>query len=109
MTKRNIKISNLILVLIILICSLLLISCNSKQDIDDNTNSITIIIEGIYNKNKGILYGHEKGELYSKYFLDFNKNNLDISSVKVDDTITIKYKEIDTSRKPATIFVESFE
>lgn len=109
MTKRNIKITNLILVLLICICSLLLISCNKKENEDDNTESITIIIEGIYSKNKGILYGHEKGELYSKYFLDFNKNNLDISSVKVDDTITIKYKEIDTSRKPATIFVESFE
>lgn len=32
-----------------------------------------------------------------------------MSNVKVDDILNIKYKEINTDRKPATIFVESFE
>ena len=80
-----------------------------ERQYDANTKSITIVIENIDNKSKGILYGHKKGKFYRKYFLDFNTNNLDISDVKVDDILTIKYKEITTDRKPATIFVESFE
>ncbi len=109
MKISEIKIKYLILVLIMSICSSLLVSCNSNRDIDENTKSITIVIESIDNKSQGILYGHEEGELYSKYFLDFNTNNLDIDDIKINDILTIKYKDINTNRKPTTIFVESFE
>lgn len=109
MKNSKIKIKYLIVVLLISICSSFLISCDSKENNDADIKSITIVIESIDNKNTGILYGHEEGELYSKYFLDFNDKNLDISDVKVDDILNIKYKEINTDRKPATIIVESFE
>ena len=109
MKNSKIKIKYLIVVLLISICSSLLISCNSRKNNGADIKSITIVIENIDYKSKGILYGHEKEELYSKYFLDFNDKNLDMSNVKVDDILNIKYKEINTDRKPATIIVESFE
>ena len=109
MKISKIKIKHLILVLLISICSSLLISCNSRENNDADMKSITIVIESIDYKSQGILYGHEEGEFFGKYFLDFSANDLDISTIKIDDTLTIKYKDINTNRKPATIIVESFE
>ena len=109
MKNRKIKIKYLIVALLISICSSLLISCNSRENNGADIKSITIVIESIDNKSQGILYGYEKGEFFGKYFLDFSANDLDISTIKIDDTLIIKYNDINTNRKPATIIVESFE